>query len=131
MFLSNFNIAAPNQKETTQLDDVDDENTLDDDDIVLGPFVCLNKERHEWGSLVAQELAAYCKPKYRFHGVSCAECSILFVDKNAGKERFKPSSKTLMWHCKNAEDDCTYALCCYCYDKISVSCGDKKKRTRS
>lgn len=109
----------------------EDENTVDDNSIVLGPFVCLNAERHNWSNLMAQELAAYCKPRYRFHGIRCAgiDCNNIFVEKNAGEGRFRPSSRTPMWHCKNVEDDCTYALCCHCYNKLSNT--NKYKRTRS
>ena len=130
-------LTALNVMNDTQLvndgfdDAAEDEDTVDDNSFELGPFICLNKERHKHNCLMRQELHTYCNPNFRFHNIRCAnpECAILFVNKKAGEGRFRPSSRTPIWHCKNADDDCTFALCSNCYNKVSVP--DTTKRTRS
>ena len=129
-------LTALNMMNETQLvndgfdDAIQDDNTIDDNSIVLCSFICLNKKRHHHSCLIRQELNTYCNPNNRFHNIQCAnpECAILFVSKNAGEGRYRPSHKTPIWHCKNAEDDCTFALCSNCYNKVKPS---TTKRTRS
>ena len=101
--LTALNVMNDTQLVNDGVDDAaEDEDTVDDNSFELGPFICLNKERHKHNCLMRQELHTYYNPNFRFHNIRCAnpECAILFVNKKAGEGRFRPSSRTSIWHCK-------------------------------
>jgi hypothetical protein len=107
---------------TTNLTDDNDESQNDNTaETINTPFICTNIDDHKIQFLVVKENPNWCKPNGMFAGACCQgeSCGLKFVHKieNPGEE-FKASVRKPMHVCPNEVNQCTFAYCHECFQKI-------------
>jgi hypothetical protein len=86
-------------------------------------------------NLTPNDIPGFCNPGERFYQVHCQCCNITFGNKSLdGSMTSVPSKRKPMYHCRNAVERCSYALCYGCYAEKTeeyLKSNEGKKRHRT
>jgi hypothetical protein len=108
---------------TTNL--IDGNNEIQNDNTteqtINTPLICTKSEDHKIKWLVVKENPNWCKPNGMFAGACCQgkSCGLKFVHKIENPaEEFKASVRKPMHVCPNEVNQCTFAYCHECFQKL-------------